>query len=208
MKTSDTIKELSGAFVAAQSELKNATFDAKNPHFGNRYASLAGMRDGVVEVLSKHGLAIIQGTAFDSGIATVNTRLVHKSGEWIESVYPFAVDKPQAMGSAYTYARRYSLAAICGIASEEDDDGAEGSKTTPAKPAAVKPVAVPKAEARPEYSRMSAAIKTINDTGTLEDLRLFYKNNVKTIESFDQGWQEQIMREFDDAVAALKAKAA
>lgn len=208
MKTSDSIKELSGAFVAAQAELKNATFDAKNPHFGNRYASLAGMRDGVAAVLSKHGLAVIQGTAFDGGIASVNTRLVHKSGEWIESAYPFAVDKPQAMGSAYTYARRYSLAAICGIASEEDDDANEGSKTAPAKPAAAKPVAVPKAEARPEYTRLSAAIKTINDTGTIEDLRLFYKNNIKTIETFDQGWQQQIMKEFDDAVAALKAKAA
>ncbi len=55
---------------------------------------------------------------------------------------------------------------------------------------------------------MSAAIKTINDTGNIEDLRLFYKNNVKTIENFDQGWQVEIMKEFDDAVATLKAKAA
>lgn len=70
------------------------------------------------------------------------------------------------------------------------------------------PKAIPKTEARPEYTRMSANIKTINDTGTIEDLRLFYKNNVKTIESFDQGWQVEIMKEFDDAVAALKAKAA
>ncbi len=205
MKTSDSIKELSGAFVAAQAELKNATFDAKNPHFGNRYASLAGMRDGVVEVLSKHGLAIIQGTAFDSGIATVNTRLVHKSGEWLESVYPFAVDKPQAMGSAYTYARRYSLAAICGIASEEDDDANEGSKTD-TKPATVK--TVPKAAARPEYAKISAGIKQIAETGATEDLRAWYKTHAKTITTFDEGWQTTIMGEFDAASDALKAKAA
>jgi hypothetical protein len=84
-------------------------------------------------------------------------------------------------------------------------DGNKYVDETPDKPA---PKAMPKTEARPEYTRMSANIKTINDTGTIEDLRLFYKNNVKTIESFDQGWQQQIMKEFDDAVASLKAKAA
>ena len=84
-------------------------------------------------------------------------------------------------------------------------DGNKYVDETPEKPA---PKTTPKAEARPEYARMSANIKTINDTGTIEDLRLFYKNNVKVIEGFDQSWQEQIMREFDAAVAALKAKAA
>jgi len=200
MKTSDTIKELSGAFVAAQAELKNAAFDAKNPHFGNRYASLAGMRDGVVEVLSKHGLAIIQGTAFDSGIATVNTRLVHKSGEWIESVYPFAVDKPQAMGSAYTYARRYSLAAICGIASEEDDDANEGSKTDK-KPETVK--TMPKATARPEYVKISAGIKQIVKEGTQEELTNWYHAHKAVIETFDKGWKDTIMNEFSVAKTDL-----
>ena len=83
-------------------------------------------------------------------------------------------------------------------------DGNKYVDETPEKPA---PKTTPKAEARPEYARMSANIKTINDTGTIEDLRLFYKNNVKVIEGFDQSWQEQIMREFDAAVVALKAKA-
>lgn len=83
-------------------------------------------------------------------------------------------------------------------------DGNKYIDETPEKPA---PKAMPKATARPEYARMSENIKTINDTGSLEDLRAFYKANIKTIESFDQSWQEQIMQEFDDAVAALKAKA-
>ena len=202
MKTSESIKELAAAFVSAQAELKNAAFDSKNPHFGNRYASLAGMRDAVATVLSQHGLAVIQGTAFEAGIATVNTRLVHKSGEWMESVYPFAVDKPQAMGSAYTYARRYSLAAICGIASEEDDDANEGSG------ADKKPATVPKAEARPEYKKISDGIRQITETGTTEDLRAYYKSNAKTIGTFDEGWRSQMLNEFDAASDTLKAKAA
>ncbi len=123
MKTSDTIEKLSTAFVAAQAELKNAVFDKTNPHFKSKYATLAGMRDGLVATLSKHGLAVIQGSDVTEAGPVVNTRLVHTSGQWIESAYPIAMDKPQQMGSAVTYARRYSLAAICGIASEEDDDG-------------------------------------------------------------------------------------
>ena len=203
MKTSEQTTDLFKAFVAAQAELKNAVFDKINPHFKSKYATLAGMRDGIAPVLSKHGLAVIQGTWCEGQDAAVYTRLVHASGQWIESRYPFQIDKPQQMGSSFTYARRYGLAAICGIASEEDDDG-NAAQTTPK--AATVPT-IPKAEARPEYARMSENIKVINDTGSLEDLRAFYKANIKTIESFDQGWQEQIMREFDDAVAALKAKA-
>lgn len=205
MKTSDSIKELATAFAKAQAALKNAPFDKMNPHFKSKYATLVSVRDVLVPTLSANGLSVIQGASVMDGQSVVTTRLMHTSGEWIESAYPFQVDKPQQMASAMTYARRISLAAICGIASEEDDDG-NAANTSPPKTAAV--TTIPKAEARPEYSRMRENIRTINDTGTIEDLRLFYKNNVKTIESFDQGWQAQIMKEFDDAVASLKAKAA
>lgn len=108
-------------------------------------------------------------------------------------------------GKAMSYCVKYALLKTLGLETGDDPDQDQNVKHEPAKPA-VK--VVPKAEARPEYTRMSANIKTINDTGTIEDLRLFYKNNVKTIESFDQGWQTQIMKEFDEAVAALKARAA
>ena len=134
MKTSDQTADLFAAFVKAQAELKNATFDKVNPHFKSKYATLAGTRDGIVAVLSKHGLAVIQGSDVSEVGPVINTRLVHTSGQWIESSYPFAIDKPQQMGSAMTYARRYSLAAICGIASEEDDDGNVAQASQPANP--------------------------------------------------------------------------
>ena len=89
-------------------------------------------------------------------------------------------------------------------------DGNKYIDETPDKPAQTynsAPKAMPKATAHPEYARISEHIKDIIDIGSLEDLRTFYKANIKTIEGFDQSWQEQIMREFDDAVAALKAKA-
>jgi hypothetical protein len=134
MKTSEQINELAKALAAAQLEIKNATLNKVNPHFKSRYADLAEIRN-VIPVLAKHGIATLQGT--DVGTSTNGTdvivcmtRLVHRSGQWVESIYPlpFATDKPQQLGSAYTYARRYSLAAICGIAAEEDDDADAAQK--------------------------------------------------------------------------------
>ena len=122
MKTSEQVNELATALAAAQAEMKNATLNKVNPHFKSKYADLAGIRDTVTPALAKHGLSIVQGTdTVDSGIVVV-TRLMHKSGQWIESRFPIAYDKPQTMGSAYTYARRYSLSAMCAISADEDDD--------------------------------------------------------------------------------------
>lgn len=122
MKTSEQINELATALASAQAEMKNATLNKINPHFKSKYADLAGIRDTVTPALTKHGLAIVQGTdTVESGIVVV-TRLLHKSGQWMESRFPIAYDKPQTMGSAYTYARRYSLSAMCAISADEDDD--------------------------------------------------------------------------------------
>lgn len=123
MKTSETIDKLSAALVGAQSKLKNAAFDKVNPHFRSKYATLSAVRDTVTPALAEAGLAVIQGTMIDAGQFYVTSRIVHTSGQWIESAYPFAISKPQDMGSAMTYARRYLLSAMCNIASEEDDDG-------------------------------------------------------------------------------------
>ena len=124
MKTSEQINELAKALAIAQGEMKNAVFDKVNPHFKNKYATLAAIRDAITPTLTKNGISVIQPTVMGEGVLVVTTRLMHSSGQWIESEYPIINDtnKPQAMGSALTYARRYSLAAICGIASDEDDD--------------------------------------------------------------------------------------
>lgn len=113
------------ALAKAQAELKNATLNKVNPHFKSRYADLAGIRDTVTPVLSKHGLSIVQFTTVNQYGFCLVTRLMHESGQYIEGRYPLPelLDKPQAMGSAVTYARRYTLSAMCGIAAEEDDDG-------------------------------------------------------------------------------------
>jgi hypothetical protein len=117
------------ALVAAQKDLHNAKLNAVNPHFKSRYATLAEVRDTVVPALAKHGLAITQFTDMIGERIFLLTRLVHESGEFQESKFPITYDKPQAMGSAITYAKRYALSSICNISADDDDDGNSASAT-------------------------------------------------------------------------------
>lgn len=129
MQKSDTIAELAKALAAAQGEIENAGKNASNPHFKSRYADLAEVLNTVRPVMSKHGISISQFPAFESGIASVETIVMHTSGEWMTGISSAPVTKQdaQGVGSALTYLRRYSLAAIAGIAQEDDDgNGAVG----------------------------------------------------------------------------------
>lgn len=130
MNTSETISALATALAAAQAEMSNAAYNKTNPGFKSRYADLASIREATLPSLNKNGLAIWQGTNVDERDRMVLvTRLFHKSGEWIESTYPIPLsDKPQVMGSALTYARRYAWSAACGITADDDDDAETASK--------------------------------------------------------------------------------
>jgi hypothetical protein len=136
MHKSDEIGTLAGALAKAQGELENPSFDSQNPHFKNKYASLAAVRDAVFPALAKQGLSIVQLIGHREGGITCDTVLMHASGQWIsETLYmPSSKQDAQGFGSAITYARRYSLMAICGVVGDEDDDGerAVKAKITPA----------------------------------------------------------------------------
>lgn len=132
--------DLISSLAKAQGEIENASLNQVNPHFKSRYADLAAIRDAVVPSLSKNGIAIVQVLKIMEFGPAVVTRLM-KGQDVIESVCPIAVGsiyKPQEFGSAVTYARRYSLAAICGIAAEEDDDANAAQSAEPAKKAQAK----------------------------------------------------------------------
>lgn len=131
MIKSESIKELSAALAKAQGEMKPAGMDSNNPHFRSKYASLASIWDAARGPLSRNGLAVIQALGVDDrGGVVLTTTLAHSSGEWVESVYPVNPVKndPQGLGSACTYAKRYSLSALVGIVADEDDDGNEASR--------------------------------------------------------------------------------
>lgn len=134
MKSSPTLDKIAPALVAALSELKGVAKDSKNPHFRNDYASLEAVIETARPVLSSHGLAFMQGLGeYVGGAMTVSTRVIHESGEWIESDFQMPVGKadPQGTASASTYARRYSLMGILGLPAV-DDDGEAAMQRPPA----------------------------------------------------------------------------
>lgn len=126
MKMSEQINELAKALAAAQSELENASKNSNNPHFKSKYADLAEVLNTVRPVFARNGLSIVQAPEYGEGIASVETTILHQSGQWMSSCVSAPVSKQdaQGVGSAVTYCRRYGLAAMAGIAQEDDDANA------------------------------------------------------------------------------------
>lgn len=136
MQKSDSIKELATALAKAQGQLENASKSSTNPHFKSKYADLAEVINTVRPVFAEHGLSVMQCPSFEAGVVSVETVVMHSSGEWMASTVSAPVSKQdaQGVGSAITYCRRYSLAAVAGIA-QEDDDANSAVGRAPAKPA-------------------------------------------------------------------------
>lgn len=136
MTHSESIKELAAALAKAQGELAGAKKDVTNTFFKNRYADLASTVDALKAAFPKHGLSYVQTICTEEHGAGVITMLLHESGEWIKGdkfCLPVNKADAQGFGSCVTYARRYSLAAIAGVA-PEDDDGNAAVVATPRKP--------------------------------------------------------------------------
>ena len=125
MNKSEQINELAAALATAQGQIKNAVKDSQNPFFKSAYANLASVRGVIQAPFAENGLSVTQLLGNDAYGVTVETVLLHKSGQWLSGVVSVrpVKDDPQALGSAVTYARRYSLSAVAGVASETDDDG-------------------------------------------------------------------------------------
>lgn len=133
MKQSESISKLAQALVNAQGELRHAKENAVNPHFKNNYADLSSVIDAIRPAFAKFGLAFVQFETFEApNTVSVETVLMHQSGEFISEKSGCLAPKsdPQGIGSAITYLRRYSLAALAGI-TQADDDGNEQSGQKP-----------------------------------------------------------------------------
>lgn len=139
---SEQLDKLAIALNKAQGQLKAAVKDKENPFFHSKYATLGSVWDACREALLANGFSVIQhGTDVD-GKPVLTTTLLHASGQWISGDYllnPIKND-PQAVGSAWTYARRYGLAAMVGVVTDEDDDGnaAAAPGATSSVPEAIK----------------------------------------------------------------------
>src|SRR3954463_3367471 len=146
-RTSDTIATIAAALAKAQVELTNpekslvATIRSPFPREADRtfrYAPLSSGLDIIRKSLGRHEIATIQSTEIDkeAGLLRLTTILAHSSGEWISSEWPVCqiteVAAAQRMGAALTYARRYALFTLVGIAGEDDLDAPDLADPNPA----------------------------------------------------------------------------
>lgn len=164
---SPTISELAKALCKAQGKMKHAIKDANNPFFRSKYADLASVVDASRPALTENGLSIVQYTEGN----VLYTMLLHSSGEWIRGhieLKPMRQVKdkgweisedPQSYGSCITYARRYAMAAITGVATEDDDGNAATGRT-----------ATPATDEKPAVALDAAVLVTLDAAKTMDEL--------------------------------------
>ncbi|WP_342550936.1 ERF family protein [Lysinibacillus sp. FSL M8-0216] len=127
---SESIAELAKALSLFQGEVKQPLKDKANPFFKSKYVPLENVVEAITEIAPKHGLSFIQYPINQDNKVGVVTILMHSSGEFIQMEPIFttpAKNDAQATGSVITYLKRYSLSAVFGITSDEDDDGNSAS---------------------------------------------------------------------------------
>ena len=170
MKMSDSIAQLAEALSKAQGQIDAASKGAVNPHFKSKYADLNALREVIREPLAVNDLSVVQLPRFSDKEVEVETMLLHKSGEFIAETLrmPVGQQTAQAVGSALTYCRRYSLSAILNLAADDDDGNAA---TQQAPQAAQAP--------RPDFAKVAVKLGKealqAAEKGS-DSLRSFWKN--------------------------------
>lgn len=130
IRHTESLASIAPALVQVQAAVRPALKDSNNPHLRTRYADLNSVMDACREALGEHDVFLSQHVLVDEpDWVALETMLLHKSGEYLVSRarIPVSVGKgtstAQAIGSAITYLRRYTLAAVLGIVADDDDDG-------------------------------------------------------------------------------------
>lgn len=145
LRFSEPCDKILPAYKKALDEMGKLKKNASNPHFKSKYADLASVTETIDDPLSTNGLFHLEGGScvFQDGEwqAVLVARIIHAaSGQWVENTCALPLTKADAQGggSAFTYARRYALQGLCGLA-PEDDDGNKASERPQARPAAAAP---------------------------------------------------------------------
>nr|UVY58705.1 MAG: ERF superfamily protein [Bacteriophage sp.] len=132
MNRSETITEIAKALAKFQSEVSDPNRTKENAFLKSKYVTLDSLLQAVRPVLASNGLSFLQVPFTGADVVSVTTMLLHESGEWLESdpfTLPLMKKDPQGVGSVVTYARRYSLSSILGVAWDEDDDAQSNNET-------------------------------------------------------------------------------
>jgi hypothetical protein len=218
---SEAINEIAAALAKAQGQMEGAAKGKINPAFKSRYADLASVLEAAREPLSINGLAVVQLTQKTPDGLVLITKLVHSSGQWFSGEYPINPVKndPQGFGSSTTYARRYALMAMVGIA-PEDDDGEAAMGRAPQQPANVQQAPQRPAPPAPDpdkqdkalrgsQERTAAEIKTaIAATTNQEELKTNYIAASKLISALPEDLKAEVIAAKDAQKALLMDEAA
>lgn len=138
MRLSEKTTDLIAALLKVQNEIKNPLRNSPNDYFKSRYANLEQVLAVTIPVLNANGFVLSQTHEWRDSVTFIQTTLFHISGQFIQSEMPLLLNKGdmQNLGSATTYARRYSIVSMLGI-EQEDDDGNSIQKKDPVKTQAI-----------------------------------------------------------------------
>ena len=173
---SEQINEIAAALAIAQAVIVQPakTKKASLGKYSYNYCDLSDVIAACRRPLSDQGIAFVQSPYVHGNIVWVTTLLMHQSGQWISCSLSAEVsdNRPQTLGSAITYLRRYSLSPMVGIAPDEDDDAQTAQGTSPQPPPSAPPPRVepkpekpkPAQEGQPGYQLMVAAFKNLGVT--------------------------------------------
>ncbi|MBN8189512.1 ERF family protein [Salipiger thiooxidans] len=164
------------ALAAAQSQMGKALKSANNPHFKSKYADLSSVMDACLPALNQNGIAVVQPSGEDEVGRYVETVLIHgETGQSLSCRVPLIVQKNdmQGYGSAVTYARRYGLMSMAGIA-PEDDDGNAAAKAAPTRE---------QRNTGPSREAIRTACGSLSNADGLEQLRAIWSDLPKAIQS-------------------------
>lgn len=123
MKLSEKFDEILPALHKARSQFVKVKKDRQNTHLKNKYATLDSVLDAITPALTENKLMIMQDSERVENALRVETTVIHISGQWAKFYFdiPIAKNDPQGVGSAFTYGRRYALAAAFGLSQADDD---------------------------------------------------------------------------------------
>ena len=218
MRNSESLASISPALVKAINAIEGVKKGAANPFFKSKYANLESVIEAAHDALAANGLAVMQGPGpMDGNCITLTTRLIHTSGEWIETDFSLPAGKmdPQAAGSAITYARRYSLMAMLNMPAVDDDGEASMPRTT--KPGEPKNPNVSVHPEGPDWwgaegSGMSAAKAKAEGWGetldgwlgaipmlpTMEAWQTWCRDRDEDVKSLPKGWRIHLREELEN----------
>jgi|TARA_R110000824_G_scaffold81763_6_gene205371 hypothetical protein len=169
MTTPKQPQTLAAALLAVQGEIGNATKSAANPFFKSKYADLNAVHDAVLPVMTKHGVQVQQSTGWDAEGRFLLSTVLSVGDDAVTASWPLPTSgTPQEMGSALTYARRYTLQTVAGIGAEDDDGNAASKRENDfSTVSGFGKFLVEPAKPNAKTSKMIKALQSITDRASL-----------------------------------------